>query len=94
MRIGLNAQVMYTGSGFRNAGVSRYTRAIVERLAVNRDLEFVLYVNNSVRDIPFPIRGDMRVTIIEVMILVGLLLAGGFIEYFLIENIPTGTAKI
>ena len=41
-----------------------------------------------------PIRGDMRVTIIEVMILVGLLLAGGFIEYFLIENIPTGTAKI
>ena len=41
-----------------------------------------------------PIRGDIRVTIIEVIILVGLLLAGGFIEYFLIENIPTGTAKI
>ncbi len=41
-----------------------------------------------------PIRGDIRVTIIEVGILVGLLLAGGFIEYFLIENIPTSTPKI
>ena len=41
-----------------------------------------------------PIRGDIRVTIIEIMILVGLLLAGGFIEYFLIENIPTSTPKI
>ena len=41
-----------------------------------------------------PIRGDIRITIIEVIILVGLLLAGGFIEYFLIENIPTSTAKI
>ena len=61
MRIGLNAQVMYTGSGFRNAGVSRYTQAIVERLAVNTDLEFVLYVNNSVREIPFPIHGDMQI---------------------------------
>ena len=37
-----------------------------------------------------PIRGDIRVTIIEIMILVGLLLAGGFIEYFLIENIQSG----
>ena len=41
-----------------------------------------------------PIRGDIRVTIIEVIILVGLLLAGGFIEHFLIENIPTSTPKI
>ena len=41
-----------------------------------------------------PIRGDIRITIIEVIILVGLLLVGGFIEYFLIENIPTSTAKI
>ncbi len=40
-----------------------------------------------------PIRGDIRVTIIEVIILVGLLLAGGFIEYFLIENIPTSTPE-
>jgi len=37
-----------------------------------------------------PIRGDIRVTAIEIVILVGLLLAGGFIEYFLIENIPPG----
>ena len=37
-----------------------------------------------------PIRGDIRVTTIEIVILVGLLLAGGFIEYFLIENIPSG----
>ena len=41
-----------------------------------------------------PIRGDIRVTAIEIVILVGLLLAGGFIEYFLIENIPTSTPKI
>ena len=41
-----------------------------------------------------PIRGDIRITIIEVIILVGLLLVGGFIEYFLIENIPTSTPKI
>ena len=41
-----------------------------------------------------PIRGDIRITIIEVIILVVLLLAGGFIEYFLIENIPTSTTKI
>ena len=41
-----------------------------------------------------PIRSDIRVTIIEIIILVGLLLAGGFIEYFLIENIPTSTPKI
>ena len=41
-----------------------------------------------------PIRGDIRITIIEVIILIGLLLVGGFIEYFLIENIPTSTAKI
>ena len=40
-----------------------------------------------------PIRGDTRVIILEVAILVGLLLAGGFIEYFLIENIPTSTPE-
>ena len=33
-----------------------------------------------------PIRPDIRVTCIEVAILVALLLAGGFLEYFLIEN--------
>ena len=41
-----------------------------------------------------PIRGDIRVTVIEIGILIGLLLAGGFIEHFLIENIPTGAAQI
>ena len=61
MRIGLNAQVMYTGAGFRNAGVSHYTRAIVERLAGDAEFEFVLYVNDSVRDLPFPVPAGMRV---------------------------------
>jgi len=41
-----------------------------------------------------PIRGDIRVIVIEIGILVGLLLAGGFLEYFLIENIPTGAAQV
>ncbi len=36
-----------------------------------------------------PIHRDIRVTIIEIIILVGLLLVGGFVEYFLIENIPS-----
>ena len=36
-----------------------------------------------------PIRGDIRVTVIEVVILICLLLAGGFIEYFLIESMPS-----
>ncbi len=33
-----------------------------------------------------PIRPDIRAVCIEVVILVGLLLAGGFLEYFLIES--------
>ena len=33
-----------------------------------------------------PIRPDIRVICLEVAILVALLLAGGFLEYFLIEN--------
>ena len=61
MRIGLNAQVMYTGSGFRNAGVSRYTRAIVERLTGDGEFEFVLYVNDSVRELPFAVPAGMRI---------------------------------
>ena len=61
MRIGLNAQVMYTGGGFRNAGVSRYTRAIVERLADGGEFEFVLFVNDSVRKLPFAVPAGMRV---------------------------------
>ena len=35
------------------------------------------------------IRDDIRVVAIEIAILIGLLLAGGFIEYYLIQNIPT-----
>jgi len=35
-----------------------------------------------------PIRPDIRVICLEVAILVALLLAGGFLEYFLIENMP------
>ena len=61
MRIGLNAQVMYTGAGFRNAGVSRYTRAIVERMAADAEFEFILYVNDSVRELPFPVPAGMKV---------------------------------
>ena len=34
------------------------------------------------------IRQDIRVVGIEIAILIGLLLAGGFIEYYLIQNIP------
>ena len=35
-----------------------------------------------------PIRPDIRVTGIEIGILLGLLLAGGFLEFYLIENAP------
>jgi hypothetical protein len=41
-----------------------------------------------------PIRPDLRVIGLEVAILVGLLLAGGFLEYYFIENIPTDMPKI
>jgi len=41
-----------------------------------------------------PIRPDLRVIGLEVAILVGLLLAGGFIEYYFIESIPTDMPKI
>jgi len=41
-----------------------------------------------------PIRPDLRVIGLEVAILVGLLLAGGFIEYYFIESIPTDIPKI
>jgi len=40
------------------------------------------------------IRPDLRVIGLEVAILVGLLLAGGFIEYYFIESIPTDIPKI
>jgi len=41
-----------------------------------------------------PIRPDLRVIGLEVAILVGLLLAGGFLEYYFIESIPTDMPKI
>ncbi len=52
---------MYTGSGFRNAGVSRYTRAIIERLVAGDGMEFVLYVNDSVGELPFAVPAATRV---------------------------------
>ena len=41
-----------------------------------------------------PIRPDIRIIGIEVAILVGLLLAGGFIEYYFIQSIPTDMPQI
>ena len=41
-----------------------------------------------------PIRPDVRIIGLEIAILVGLLLAGGFVEYFFIENLPTDMPKI
>jgi len=41
-----------------------------------------------------PIRPDVRVIGIEVAILVGLLLAGGFIEYYFIQSIQTDMPQI
>ena len=41
-----------------------------------------------------PIRPDLRVIGLEVAILVGLLLAGGFLEYYFIENLPTDIPQI
>ena len=40
------------------------------------------------------IRPDFRVFGLEIAILVGLLLAGGFVEYYFIENISTDMPKI
>jgi hypothetical protein len=41
-----------------------------------------------------PIRPDYRIIGIEVAILVGLLLTGGFVEYYFIENISADMPKI
>ena len=41
-----------------------------------------------------PIRPDFRIIGLEVVILVGLLLAAGFIEYYFLENLPTDMPKI
>ena len=41
-----------------------------------------------------PIRPDYRVIGLEIAILIGLLLIGGFVEYYFIESIPTDMPKI
>ena len=41
-----------------------------------------------------PIRPDYRVIGLEIAILIGLLLTGGFVEYYFIESIPTDMPKI
>ena len=41
-----------------------------------------------------PVRPDFRVIGIEIAILIGLLLAGGFVEYYFIESITTDAPKI
>lgn len=53
-RVGLNALVMFTGAGFRNAGPSRYTRELVRALFAVPEHEYTLFVNNSVLEDPFP----------------------------------------
>ena len=41
-----------------------------------------------------PIRPDYRIIGLEIGILIGLLLTGGFVEYYFIESIPTGMPQI
>jgi hypothetical protein len=41
-----------------------------------------------------PIRPDYRVIGLEIGILIGLLLAGGFLEYYLIQTLPTDMPQI
>ena len=41
-----------------------------------------------------PVRPDFRIIGIEIAILIGLLLAGGFVEYYFIESISTDMPKI
>ena len=41
-----------------------------------------------------PIRPDFRIIGIEIVILIGLLLAGGFVEYYFIESISADMPKI
>ena len=51
-----------------------------------------MIVNKMIKKLP--IRPDFRIIGLEVVILVGLLLAAGFIEYYFLENLPTDTPKI
>ena len=41
-----------------------------------------------------PVRPDFRIIGIEIAILIGLLLTGGFVEYYFIQSIPTDMPKI
>ena len=41
-----------------------------------------------------PISPDFRIIGIEIAILIGLLLTGGFVEYYFIESISTDMPKI
>ncbi len=52
--IGLNAMMLFTGSGYRNAGVSRYTQEIVSRL-VQTNHDYVLFLNGDAQELPFDI---------------------------------------
>ena len=51
-----------------------------------------MIVHKMIRRVP--IRPDYRIIGIEIGILIGLLLAGGFVEYYFIESIPTNSPKI
>ena len=51
-----------------------------------------MIVHKMIRRVP--IRPDYRIIGIEIAILVGLLLVGGFVEYYFIENIPRDSPKI
>ena len=51
-----------------------------------------MIVHKMIRRVP--IRPDYRIIGIEIGILVGLLLVGGFVEYYFIENIPRDSPKI
>ena len=53
-RIALNSLVMFDGGGFRNAGVSRYTRSLVRGLLVRGGHDYTLFVNDTVASDPFP----------------------------------------
>ncbi len=54
MKIGLNALVMFTGGGLRNAGVSRYARNLINSVIGGGGHEYVLFANSSVARDPFP----------------------------------------
>ena len=61
-RIGLNALVVYTGSSFRNAGVSRYCGGLIR--AVLREPSphtYRLFLNDSAQAAPFTEAGPVEI---------------------------------